>query len=101
MIKAIGGLIKPLSGHIEIEGRDVSEYSLRELSKVIGYVPVMSVEFNVLPVLDTVLIGRYSRQKWRTTQGDIDLAIKYLKAMEIEGLTDKNFNELSAGQRQN
>jgi iron complex transport system ATP-binding protein len=51
-------------------------------------------------VLDTVLIGRYSRQKWRTTKADIEIAIKSLKAMEIEDLAYRNFNELSAGQRQ-
>lgn len=100
LIKAIDGLIKPTSGRIEVKGKNVSEYSLKELSRVIGYVPVISVEFNVLPVLDTVLIGRYARQKWRTTHADIEMAMKSLKAMEIEDLVDRNFNELSAGQRQ-
>jgi iron complex transport system ATP-binding protein len=100
LIKVVDGLIKPTSGGVTVFDKDVGEDSLRELSKVIGYVPVMSSDFNILSVLDTVLIGRYSRQKWRTTKADIEIAIKSLKAMEIEDLAYRNFNELSAGQRQ-
>jgi iron complex transport system ATP-binding protein len=100
LIKLIDGIIKPSSGSIEIYGRPLQDYGLRELSQVVGYVPVMSSDFNVMSVLDTVLIGRFSRQKWRTTQKDISVAVKSLRAMEIEDLVDRNFNELSAGQRQ-
>ncbi len=100
LIKVVDGIIKPSSGNVEVYGKDVSEYGLRDLSKIIGYVPVTSSDFNVLSVLDTVLIGRYSRQRWRTTREDIAIAYKSLKAMEIEGLAERNFNEISAGQRQ-
>lgn len=100
LVKLIDGIIKPTSGTVEIFDKDISEYSLKELSKVVGYVPVMSSDFNVMSVLDTVLIGRYSRQKWRTSAKDIAVAVKSLRAMEIEDLVDRNFNELSAGQRQ-
>ncbi len=100
LVKLIDGIIKPTSGTVEIFDKDISEYSLKELSKVVGYVPVMSSDFNVMSVLDTVLIGRYSRQKWRTSAKDIAVTLKSLRAMEIEDLVDRNFNELSAGQRQ-
>ena len=100
LIKVVDGLIKPTSGNITVMDRDVNDYTLKELSKVIGYVPVMSADFNVMSVLDTVLIGRYSHQKWRTTKEDIEIAVKSLKAMEIVDLADRNFDELSAGQRQ-
>lgn len=100
LIKVVDGLIKPTSGSITVMDKNIEDYSLKELSKVIGYVPVMSVDFNVLSVLDTVLIGRYSHQKWRTTSEDIAMAVKSLKAMEILDLSSQNFNELSAGQRQ-
>ncbi len=100
LVKVVDGLIKPTSGSVSVYGREVSDYSLRELSKIIGYVPVASSDFNSLSVLDTVLIGRYARQKWHTTKTDIQIAIKSLRAMEIEDLVERNFNELSAGQRQ-
>ena len=81
-------------------GRNVEEYDLKELAKIMSYVPVMSKDFNVLTVLDTVLIGRYAHQKWKTTSEDLDIAYKALEAMEIDHLAMRNFNELSAGQHQ-
>lgn len=100
LIRCINGLIKPTSGSVKIMGRDVEEYNLKDLAKVMSYVPVMSKDFNVLTVLDTVLIGRYAHQKWKTTSEDLDIAYKALEAMEIEHLAMRNFNELSAGQHQ-
>ncbi len=100
LIRVVDGLIKPKSGTVSVFDKYVEEYDLRDLSKIIGYVPVISSDFNVMSVLDTVLIGRYSRQKWRTSKEDIAVAVKALKAMEIEDLAERNFNELSAGQHQ-
>ncbi len=67
LIKCITGHIKPDSGSVKISGKDVRGYKLDELAKIVGYVPVMNADFNVMTVLDTVLIGRYAHQKWRTT----------------------------------
>ena len=100
LIKCICGLIKPTSGTVRIFGKDVSEYKLSELSKVVGYVPVVTSDFNIMTVLDTVLLGRYSRQKWKTTPEDIAIAYGALEAMEIEDLAMRLFSELSAGQHQ-
>lgn len=100
LIRCINGLLKPTSGTVEINGRDVQTIPLRDLAKEISYVPVMNRDFNVMTVLDTVLIGRYARQKWKTTSEDINIAYKALEAMEISHLSMRNFNELSAGQHQ-
>ena len=100
LIKCISGLIKPSSGSVKIFDKEVSEYKLDELSKIVGYVPVMTSDFNVMTVLDTVLIGRYTHQKWKTTPADISAAYCALEAMEIEDLAMRLFSELSAGQHQ-
>ena len=100
LIKCIDGILKPTTGNVEVMGKDVSEYKLKELAKIVGYVPVMSSSYNVMTVLETVIIGRYARQKWRTTQEDIEIAHSALEAMEIDDLAMRNFNELSAGQHQ-
>ncbi len=100
LIKLIDGLVKPTSGSVSVFGKDVSEYGLKELSRLIGYVPVTSNDFSSMPVLDTVLVGRYSLQGWRTRSDDISAAVRALKAMGVDDLVDRRFDELSAGQRQ-
>lgn len=100
MIKCINGIIRPTSGTIRIFGKPVEEYNLRDLARIVGYVPVISGDYLKMTVLDTVLIGRYSYQRWKTTDEDILMAHKALKAMEIDDLAMRGFDELSAGQHQ-
>ena len=100
LVKCICGHLKPSSGIVKICGKDVREYSLRSLSKIVGFVPVITSDFSSLTVLDTVLLGRYTHQKWRTTPEDLEIAYKALEAMKIEGLAMRSFKELSAGQHQ-
>lgn len=100
LIRTLNGLIKPSSGTVELNGRPLSDYSQKEVAKIVGYVPVLNSDFNVMTVLETVLIGRYAHQKWKTTQADLDISYKALQAMEIEDLANHRFNELSAGQKQ-
>lgn len=100
LVRCINGLIGATSGEVLVNGREVRSYPLKELARVMSYVPVMTSDFNVLTVLDTVLIGRYSRQRWKTTQEDLDIAHMALDAMEIDRLSMRSFNELSAGQHQ-
>lgn len=100
LVRCLNNIISPTEGTVRIYDRDVNDYELKELAKVVGYVPVATKDFNVMTVLDTVLLGRYAHQRWKTTQNDINVAYKALEAMEIDNLSMRNFNELSAGQHQ-
>ena len=100
LIRCVTGHIAPDSGSVKVFGKDVREYKLADLAKTVGYVPVMNADFNVMTVLDTVLIGRFSRQRWRTTPEDLAIAHGALECMEIGDLAMRYFSELSAGQRQ-
>lgn len=100
LIRCINDIVSPTEGTVKVFDKNVKAYTLKELAKCISYVPVGSKDFNIMSVLDTVLIGRYAHQKWKTTQTDIDVAYKALQAMEIENLAMRSFNEISAGQHQ-
>jgi iron complex transport system ATP-binding protein len=99
-IKCLNKLLKPKSGRVTIDGRDVQEMSLGELSDLIGYVPVKTDDLFSMPVIDSILIGRFDPKKWKTTKEDLDIVHRVMRLMGIEDLAMHGFNELSAGQHQ-
>lgn len=100
LIRCMNGLLKPSSGSVTVNGKDIGEYSANDLSEFIGYVPVTSQDCFSMPVFDTVLMGRYRRNKWRTGPEDIDATERTLKLLGLSDLAMHGFNELSAGQHQ-
>lgn len=100
LIKCMNKLLKPTSGKVTIDGRDIEAISLKELSEVMGYVPVKSQDCFAMNVIDTILVGRHNHNKWKTTDEDLEAVQKVIKLMGLEELSMNNFNELSAGQHQ-
>ena len=99
-IKCINKIFKPATGTVKINGKDVEEMSNKEVSKLIGYVPVSGTDMFSMPVIDAILIGRYTQQKWKTTSEDLDIVYRTMKLLGISSLALHGFNELSAGQHQ-
>ena len=101
LVKCICKIIHPTQGAVYVDGHDLDEIPLKELAKVMGFVPVVSGDTFSMTVLDTVLMGRHPHQRMGTTS-DLDLSIvdRTLNMMGISHLAMRNFNELSAGQHQ-
>ncbi|MFC3419560.1 metal ABC transporter ATP-binding protein [Salinicoccus hispanicus] len=99
LIKSIMTLIKPISGKIDIDGKDA-----RHALKRIAYVPQKGEVNWDFPatVLDVVLMGRYVHKGWfkRTNRQDADIALSALKTMKMETFRNRQISELSGGQRQ-
>ena len=100
LIHCINKILEPTKGVVMIEDKDVSEYSLKEVAKKIGYVPYSSSDTFPLTVVDTVLLGRHPHAGWRTTDEDLEIVFDVLEKLGIQDLSLRYFNELSAGQRQ-
>ena len=100
LIHCINKILVPSKGVVTIDGSDVKEISLKELAKLVGYVPYTSSDTFPLTVVDTVLMGRHPHSKWKSLDRDLDIVYDTLKLMGIEDLAMRPFNELSAGQRQ-
>ncbi len=100
LIKCLNKINNPSSGIVEIDGHDISKMSSKELSKLVGYVPVSGNDVFSMPVIDAVLIGRYTQQKWKTTEEDLIMVKKAMKLLGISSLALRGYNELSAGQHQ-
>lgn len=99
LLKAILGLVKPASGHIEVFG-----LPLRRARHLIGYVPQRETVDWDFPVsaLDVVLMGRYRKLGWirRPGRADRAAALACLEQVGLSEFADRQISQLSGGQQQ-
>ncbi len=100
LIKCVNKILTPTGGDVFLSGKNIKDMTLKEISKLVGYVPVKTQDLFSMPVVDTILLGRYNHQKWKTTKEDLEIVHKVMKMLGIEDLAMRGFNELSAGQHQ-
>jgi manganese/zinc/iron transport system ATP- binding protein len=102
LIKAVLGLLRPVSGQIRffLEGNPQK----RALKRRIGYVPQSgSVDWDFpSTVMDVVLMGRYGEIGWirRPRQADRELALEVLKKVGMQDYVSRQISQLSGGQQQ-
>ena len=100
LVKCINKLLEPTEGDITIDGRSIKDMTIKELAEYVAFVPANSYDCFSMPVIDTILIGRHNKQKWRTTAKDLNIVHKAMDMLDLESLAMHGFNELSAGQHQ-
>ena len=102
LIKCLNGLHDIDGGEILINGKNIKKLSFREISKHIGYIPQSHVPSFPFKVLDVVIMGRapYLNLGESPKKKDMDIAINSLKTLGIEHLKDKEYTNLSGGERQ-
>ncbi len=100
LIHCINKILTPVSGTVMIDGQDVGGIKLKDMAKIIGYVPYSSNDTFPLTVVDTVLMGRHPYSTWNSLDHDLDIVYDTLERLGISDLAMRPFNELSAGQHQ-
>ncbi len=103
LVKNILGILQAKSGMIEIFGKNLKDYSIKELSKLIGFVPQKSALLVPLLVLDVLLMGRYSslkRSYANYDEKDISEVKELAKRLNIEQFLERNVLSLSGGEFQ-
>ncbi len=100
LIHCINRILSPTGGTVMIDDVDVKDISIREMARIVGYVPYMAINSFPLSVVDTVLMGRHPHSTRKSTEHDLDVVYETLELLGIEDLALRNFNELSAGQHQ-
>lgn len=100
LIHCIDRILKPNTGTVMINGTESSEYRMKDLAKIVGYVPYASSDTFPMSVVDAVLLGRHPYSNWKSTREDVRIVYRMLRRLGIEDLAKCQFNELSAGQHQ-
>ncbi len=102
LIKCLNGLQDINSGEILINGKNIKKLSFSQISKHVGYIPQSHVPSFPFSVFDVVLMGRspYLKLTESPREEDEKIAEKSLKTLGIYNLKDKEYTNLSGGERQ-
>lgn len=99
LIKLVCGLLKPESGEIETDGKDVLKLKPKERAKLISLVP-QEVGFPETTVFDAVLLGRRPYIAGGAKESDLVAVKNALALLDMEDLALKNAKKLSGGEKQ-
>ena len=102
LLKCVAGLLVPDAGNVFVNGRNVREYSTRELATQVAYVPQRQDLIFDLPVYDMVMMGRNPYQRhWQLANAQDDAIVEEMLAQcNLTHLRDRMVSELSGGELQ-
>ena len=99
VLKHIVGLIRPESGDVVVDGRNVNELDLQELNQLrrdIGYVFQFAALFDSMNIADNVAMGL--RRIPGMYEEEIDSRVRECLALvDLEGIEDRYPSQLSGG----
>ncbi|QFU91841.1 ABC transporter ATP-binding protein [Amycolatopsis sp. YIM 10] len=102
LLRALARLLRPVSGTVLLDGKQISSVPTREVARVIGLLPQSPLAPEGLTVADLVARGRHPHQRWyrqwsSSDEGAIERALTLTGMAE---LADRPVDHLSGGQRQ-
>lgn len=102
LLKTLISEIKPINGGITLFGKEVENYTFKELSSLISVVLTEAIPLNQLTVYELVALGRQPYTNWidSLTEGDRSSIENALKVTETDSFADKKVYELSDGMKQ-
>ena len=86
LMHCMNKILSPTMGTVYYDGRDISDYTLREMARHVGYVPCTSSDSFPLTVVDTVLLGRHPHAGWKTTDRDLEVVYETLEKLGIQDM---------------
>lgn len=102
LLKTMARLIKPISGEITLDGKQISKIPPKQLARILGLLPQTPIVPEGITVADLVGRGRFPHQKalsgW--SKKDYDAVMEAMEIMNVTTLANQNIDELSGGQRQ-
>ena len=102
LLSCLAGLRRLSEGQILLGGQVLGNMSRRDVAALLGFVPQVLSSVYAYSVLEYVVMGRapYISSLRRPTAADYRMAWDAIRSMGIEHLANRNYAELSGGERQ-
>lgn len=102
ILRALAGLLRPIAGTVQLDGRSISDLSTKRLARRIGVLAQGPVAPEALTVHDLVRQGRYPHRSLfgRWSERDDEACDAALALTGMESLRDRPIDSLSGGQCQ-
>ncbi len=102
VLKGLAGLIKPTSGQVQLNHKNLDTWSRKTLAKQLSLLPQNAIAPENISVEQLVNHGRYPHQGLlgKQTQADVDAVEWALDVTSMQHLRDRLFSSLSGGEKQ-
>ncbi|MDR2197394.1 MAG: ABC transporter ATP-binding protein [Coriobacteriales bacterium] len=102
LFKTILGLMPPQAGRICVDGADTAAWGRRQRARTFAYIPQEHSPAFPFTVLELVLMGRTPHVGTLASVGRTDetIAREVLASLGIEALAERDYTQLSGGERQ-
>lgn len=100
LLKVINGVLKPRYGTVYLNQKSLSTIPLREIAKIVGFVPQRINVAGMLTVYEFVMTGRRPYIGFMPSKTDEEKVYEALKAVRATDLIGRTLEELSGGELQ-
>ena len=102
LLRSMARLLKPKSGCVLLDGREVFTSSTKEIAKRLAILPQGPVAPEGMSVMQLVRQGRYPHQSWlkQWSEEDERCVMEALAATNMSEFAERTVDSLSGGQRQ-
>lgn len=102
LLRALSRLLKPVSGEVRLDDRNIHSYPTREVARLLALLPQTSTAPDGITVADLVARGRFPHQSLlrQYSKADAEAIAEAMAATGVTELANRTVGELSGGQRQ-
>ncbi len=102
IIKNIIREMHPIGGNIYIKGRKIDEFTSKEYAKTMSVVLTEKIKTEMMTCRDVVAMGRYPYTNYfgKLTAEDEEIVTESLQKVSAMDIADREFSQISDGQRQ-
>lgn len=102
LLKLLGGILEPEKQCIRLDNSDILDFKKKALATMISWIPQETHLAFPFKVQDVVMMGRHPYLSPLTFESDNDYQIvaRAMQLTQVEQFAERNFNEISGGEKQ-